>query len=68
MKLAKIVKISISFNQLVFPSNLTDSQPLDIMENFDIEETSLCTGRLTSRLMLEIVLCKIKGITLEIFV
>ena len=30
MKLAKIVKISISFNQLVFPANLTDSQPLDI--------------------------------------
>ena len=29
MKLAKIVKISISFNRLVFPANLTDSQPLD---------------------------------------
>ena len=39
-----------------------------LMENFDIEETALRTGRLTSRLILEIVLRKIKGITLEIFV
>ena len=29
-KLTKIVKISICFNRLVFPVNLTDSQPLDI--------------------------------------
>ena len=29
MKLAKIIKISISFNRLAFPANLTKSQPLD---------------------------------------
>ena len=28
-KLAKIIKISISFNRLAFPANLTESQPLD---------------------------------------
>ena len=40
MKWAKIVKISISFNRLVFPSILTDSQLLDNSHKYLLETAS----------------------------
>ena len=60
MKLAKIVKISISFNRLVFPAilnDLTNNQPLDIFLYWNISMNYMQNIFISHLLMLTYFLC-----------